>query len=85
MPISIEAFDAAPDPDLRPAAAGAENERCVSEFLAENAEQAFTPAEVREATGVPRGSVCVVLSRLEDEGRVRHRGQYWAAPADATD
>ncbi|WP_123538711.1 helix-turn-helix transcriptional regulator [Halosimplex salinum] len=81
MAISIEEFEATPSQELRPATAGAANAERVVEFLDERRDRAFTPAEIREATGVPRGSVCVVLSRLEDQGRVRHRGAYWAGAA----
>ena len=51
-------------------------------LLAINDEQAFTQTEIHEATGVPRGSVGVVLSRLEARGLVRHRGRYRAIGAD---
>jgi predicted transcriptional regulator of viral defense system len=51
-------------------------------FLMANDEQAFTQAEIHEATDIPRGSVGVVLSRLEDRGLVRHRGRYWAIAED---
>ena len=52
-------------------------------FLAAHDEQAFTPEELHEATDVARGSVDVILSRLEDRGLVRHRGEYWAIAEDA--
>ena len=51
-------------------------------FLATNDEQAFTQTEIHEATDIPRGSVGVVLSRLEERGLVRHRGRYWAIMDD---
>jgi len=51
-------------------------------FLADNDEQAFTQTEIHEATKIPRGSVGVVLSRLEERGLVRHRGRYWAIAED---
>lgn len=51
-------------------------------LLTANDEQAFTQTEIHEATGIPRGSVGVVLSRLEDRGLVRHRGRYWAISED---
>ncbi len=51
-------------------------------FLADNDEQAFTQTEIHEATQIPRGSVGVVLSRLEERGLVRHRGRYWAIAED---
>jgi predicted HTH transcriptional regulator len=50
----------------------------ILQFLASNPEQAYTPKEIHEATEVTRNSVGVVLSRLENRGLVRHRGEYWA-------
>ncbi|MFB6140182.1 MAG: MarR family transcriptional regulator [Halosimplex sp.] len=78
MPISIREFESTPEPDLRPPSAGVENAARVRAFLADRPDRAFTPVEIRRETGVPRGSVGVVLSRLEDRGAVRHRGEYWA-------
>ncbi|MFC6961351.1 MarR family transcriptional regulator [Halocatena marina] len=52
-------------------------------FLAEHPDTGFTPSELHEATGVKRGSVSPTLARLEDNGLVRHKGEYWAiAPED---
>ena len=48
----------------------------------EAADKAFTQSEIREATGVKAGSISVVLSRLEDRGLVRHKGNYWALGED---
>lgn len=42
----------------------------------------FTPKEIHEETGVPRGSVGTTLKRLETHGLVRHKGEYWAAVKD---
>jgi predicted transcriptional regulator len=47
-------------------------------FLAAHPSQAFTQSEIRDATDVKAGSISVVLSRLEDRGLVRHKGNYWA-------
>ncbi|WP_336328730.1 helix-turn-helix domain-containing protein [Halovenus sp. HT40] len=60
----------------------ADNSITILNFLAANDEQAFTQPEIHEATDIPRGSVSVVLSRLEDRGLVRHRGRYWAITDD---
>jgi hypothetical protein len=85
MPIDIERFERAPEEDLGSNGGPTNAERVLS-FLAANDGQAFTPAELREATGVARGSIGVVLSRLEDRGLVRHRGEYWAVgEAEAVD
>ncbi len=79
MPIDIDHFETAPENEL--AARGEEltNAEQILSFLAAHDDQAFTPKEIRVATDVPRGSVGVVLSRLEESGLVRHRGEYWAA------
>lgn len=81
MPIDIEQFDERSEETLR--ADGPTNAERILSFLAANADQAFTPNEIHESTGIPRGSVGVVLSRLEDRSLVRHRGEYWAIAADA--
>ncbi|MFP4530018.1 MAG: hypothetical protein ACLFNC_01860 [Halodesulfurarchaeum sp.] len=47
-------------------------------MLAKHADQAYTPKEIHDATGVGRDCVRVVLSRLEDRGLVRHKGDSWA-------
>ncbi|MFC3957771.1 MarR family transcriptional regulator [Halovivax cerinus] len=80
MPISIDRFenDAAGALDL---AEGTQPYR-VLQFLASNADQAFTQGEIHEATEIKRGSVGAVLSRLEARGLVRHRGRYWAVGDD---
>jgi len=80
MPISIDRFDDHPDEALD-IEEGSQPQRILA-FLATHDEQAFTQTEVHERTGIPRGSVGVVLSRLEDRGMVRHRGRYWAIAED---
>lgn len=76
MPIDIERFEEGRPEDLR--AGGQTNAEAILSFLASAPDQAFTPKEIHEGTGVARGSVGVVLSRLEDRELVRHRGDYWA-------
>lgn len=80
MPIDIERFEEDPPEELR--AGGRTNAEEILAFLGSAPDQAFTPKEVHEVTDVPRGSVGVVLSRLEERGLVRHRGEYWAIAAD---
>ena len=80
MPISIDRFEDEPDGVLE-LEAGTQPYTVLS-FLAENDAQAFTQGEIHEATDIPRGSVGVVLSRLEDRGLVRHRGRYWTTAED---
>lgn len=58
------------------------NARRVLEFLLETPTVGYTPAEIAEETGVPRGSVGPTLNRLEAAGLVRHKEPYWAAPED---
>ena len=82
MPIDIDCFEEGSTADL--SAGGRTNAETLLAFLADAPDKAFTPKEIHEATDVPRGSVGVVLARLEDRGLVRHRGDYWAI-ADAAD
>jgi len=82
MPIDIESFEDGAEETVR--AGGRTNAEAILSFLAASPDQAYTPGELHEATSVARGSVGVVLSRLEDRGLVRHRGEYWAVE-DAED
>ena len=76
MPIDIETFESSPENRLQNS--GETNADRVMRFLAAHPDQAFTQSEIREATDVKAGSISVVLSRLEDRGLVRHKGNYWA-------
>lgn len=80
MPIGIDRFEDESE-DVLDIGAGTQPHRILT-FLATNEQQAFTQTEIHEATEIARGSVGVVLSRLEDRGLVRHRGRYWAVAAD---
>jgi len=82
MPIDIDRFEQGSNDDLR--SGGRTNAEDILSFLATHPEQAYTPKEIHDATDVARGSVGVVLSRLEDRDLVRHRGEYWAI-SDAED
>lgn len=82
MPIDIETFESAPEDRLQHG--GETNADRVMRFLAAHPDHAFTQSEIRDATDVKAGSISVVLSRLEDRGLVRHRGNYWAL-GDADD
>lgn len=79
MPIDIDTFEAASENDLK--YRGTNAERILS-FLASHPDQAFTPTELAEETGVLRNSINAVLGRLEDRDLVRHRGHYWAIGED---
>jgi len=80
MPINIDQFDDQPD-DALDIEEGSQP-HLVLMFLADHDDQAFTQSEIHEETEIPRGSVGVVLSRLEQRGLVRHRGRYWAIAED---
>ncbi|MFC7155105.1 MarR family transcriptional regulator [Halomarina halobia] len=80
MPIGIDRFDDEREEALE-IREGTQPYRVLS-FLAENDDKAFTQTEIHEATGIKRGSVGAVLSRLEDRSLVRHRGRYWAIAED---
>ena len=80
MPINIDQFEKDPE-DILDFEQGTQPYTILT-FLAANSEQAFTQTEIHEATDIPRGSVGVVLSRLEERGLVRHRGRYWAIAED---
>ena len=76
VPIDIETFETSPEDRLQHS--GETNADRVMRFLAAHPDQAFTQSEIRDATDVKAGSISVVLSRLEDRGLVRHKGNYWA-------
>ena len=76
MPIDIKRFEEGPVEELR--TGGQTNAEEILSFLESSPDQAYTPKEIHEATSIARGSVGVVLSRLEDRGLVRHRGEYSA-------
>lgn len=80
MPITIDRFEDQPEDALEVKVGTQPHE--ILTFLAANDDQAFTQTEIHEATEIPRGSVGVVLSRLEERGLVRHRGRYWAIAED---
>ncbi|WP_138005078.1 MarR family transcriptional regulator [Halalkalirubrum salinum] len=80
MPINIDRFEDESE-DVLEIKEGTQPHTVLT-FLLANDEQAFTQTEIHEATEIPRGSVGVVLSRLEERGLVRHRGRYWAIAAD---
>lgn len=82
MPIDIDRFE--DETVEEPRSGGPTNAETILGFLAAQPDRAYTPKEIHEATDVARGSVGVVLSRLDDRGLVRHRGDYWAV-SDADD
>ena len=61
------------------ASRGRTNAAEVLSFLGSSPGQAYTSKEIHEATGLPRASVGVVLSRLENRG---FGGEYWSVATD---
>ena len=49
----------------------------VLEFLAYNPDQAYSRREIQSALDMNIMETLATLSRLEQEGLVRHKGQYW--------
>lgn len=80
MPINIDRFEDEPE-DVLNLKEGTQPHTILT-YLAANDDHAFTQTEIHEATEIPRGSVGVVLSRLDERGLVRHRGRYWAIGKD---
>lgn len=58
------------------------NAHRVLEFLLEHGDQAFKQGEIAAETDVPRGSMSVVLRRLEERGLVSHKREWWTVAAD---
>jgi len=61
------------------------NGRRILEYLAQHPDLGFTPSELANELDIPRGSVGTTLSRLEERGLVRHKGEYWAINIEACD
>ncbi|APE96486.1 MarR family transcriptional regulator [Halodesulfurarchaeum formicicum] len=80
MPISIDRLENEP-PEVLAVREGTQP-YTVLQFLAKNDNQAYTQTEIAETTGIDRGSVGAVLSRLDDRDLVRHKGRYWAIGTD---
>ena len=80
MPISRDRFEDEPGAVLD--IAEETQPHTVLQFLSAHDDKAFTQTEIHERTGIPRSSVGVVLSRLEDRELVQHRGRYWAVGDD---
>ncbi|MFB6074846.1 MAG: TrmB family transcriptional regulator [Haloarculaceae archaeon] len=85
MPIDIETFERTPEQELWADRKGVIGTDAVLAFLSERPDQAFTATEIREGADLPRGCIGIALARLEDAGRVRHRGAYWTVTGAATD
>jgi predicted transcriptional regulator len=80
MPITIDEFESQPE-ELLSLDQDTQAYR-VLKFLAENSDKAFTPKEISQEVGIKKGSIGAVLSRLEDQQLVRHKGKHWAIIED---
>ncbi|MDG5777711.1 helix-turn-helix domain-containing protein [Haloarculaceae archaeon H-GB2-1] len=82
MPIDIQEFEAAPETELVHTIGDPGHAAQLLAFLGDHSDEAFTLKELRTENSVPRGSIGAILTRLEDRGFVRHRGEYWAIGDD---
>lgn len=73
MPIPKERFQTIADENIRP---GTNAERIMT-FLLENEAYAFRMTEIAEGADIPQGSVGPTLRRMEEDGLVEHRANYW--------
>jgi predicted nucleotidyltransferase len=80
MPISIDEFESESS-DLGKRT----NAQRILDFLSTHDDEAFTRSEIAGRTDVGPNSVGPVLSRLKEQGLVRHRGRYWALAEQARD
>ena len=81
MPIDMEEFETADDDFFR---GGSEVEvNKVLEFLAFNPQKAYSRQEIQNALGMRTIELIFTLSRLEKEGLVRHKGEYWTVAESA--
>ena len=79
MPVEFEEYD--PEETSLRLEEGSNAHEILS-FLLENPNEGYTPKEIHEATGIPRGSVGTTLARLRENGLVRHKEPYWAVERD---
>lgn len=79
MPVRFDEYD--PDKGRMDLSEGT-NAHTILAFLAKHPEMGFAPKEIHEETGINRGSVGVTLSRLENRGLVRHKGDVWTIGDD---
>lgn len=79
MPIDIDSFESASEERL---GGGLSQPEQVLSFLASNADKAYRPVEIADATDIAENSINAVLTRLRKRELVRHRGNYWAITDD---
>ena len=76
MPIPIEEFEAATPEQLQADARPLPRE--VLEFLSYNPDMAYSRDEIQSAIEVDAIHLLHELTTLERQGKVRHKGRYWA-------
>ncbi|WP_435064370.1 MarR family transcriptional regulator [Halobaculum sp. EA56] len=79
MPVDFESYRPTDLPDE------GTNGRRILEFLADRPDLGYRAGELAAELDIPRGSVGTTLSRLEERGLVRHKGEYWAIDPTAFD
>jgi len=79
MPVDFESYQPSDLPDE------GTNGREILEFLAATPDMGYRPKEIAEELGIPRGSIGTTLSRLQERGLVRHKGEYWAINPEGYD
>ena len=75
MPIDIEEFEDADDDFFR--GSSELQFESVLNFLAYNPGKAYSRQEIQSSLGLTWIELVATLSRLEQRGLVRHKGQYW--------
>lgn len=73
MPIHKERFETLDEGGIRP---GTNAERIMN-FLVGNEDFAFSMTEIADGAEIPKGSVGPTLQRMEEDGLVEHRANYW--------
>lgn len=84
MPINIDEFEAADKEDLKGDLEQSKDDK-VLEYLAFNPGKAYSREEIQSATGITGLDLISVLSRLENQNLVRHKGSYWAIEEEQVD
>lgn len=83
VPIDIDEFEAADAADLRDGAVPLRED--VVEYLSFHPDLAYSRAELQTALDVDAIHLLHVLTLLEQEGVVRHKGGYWAIDGATAD
>ena len=78
MPIDIDEFEDMEPEELRELALDDTDYDRVLQYLAFNPRRAYARDEIQSSVGITGIDLFAILSRLEAEGYVRHKGRYWA-------